>query len=948
MKKTIKLLTIPALLATTLGMVGCNKNENSSSTSSSSNTSATTSSSSSKNNLENADLILYFYRFDENYSDVGAWFWGDGLDGRGMMFDSSSTVTLNETGEWKWLAVGIKFDESYEVYTDWGFGSSEKTVLPKEYWANLIIRSRDGTKDVDADRSVDLTKVDDDGIIRVYSITGNETLFYDEKDIPTSPINEVSMSTLTSIKMSLYFAFEKSLSVEDFSIRDESNKKYAINKLNKSSLIYEFVLENEFSDFTTQLYLDYDGHSYPINYRGVFNKAAFNKLYQYDGKDLGANVNADGSETVFKVWSPSASAITINFYESSTSNGIKESFDMVKGEKGVWSYKADRDLHGIYYTYTIDVLGKTNKEVADPYASSSNANGKRSLVVNWEKIETNLTNVAPEVVSPSSVTVYETHVRDFSMSDSWNGKNENRGKYLGMIEEGTKLSTGESTGFDYIKNSGVTHIQLQPVYDFASVDETKLNDKKYQTAHRGGIYNWGYDPYSYSSLEGSYSSDPNDGLTRINEFRKLTNAYNAAGIGVIMDVVYNHVPSGADSTYEKIMPNYYFRTNSYSGAGTDLASENSMVKNMIVQTTEQLVKRYNLAGFRFDLMGLITKSAMQMVESNLKSFDPDIILYGEGWSMYEGDKYLGKEMQAVQGAFKATNKDNESDIGFFNDSIRDGLKGSVFDDSSRGFAQAAYDPDTSGLNSLKTKILFGLVGTQQSNIAKWSYDFTGVSINYAECHDNLTIHDKLYASDYMLSESERNKIQTEINNIIAFSTGVSFYQLGQEFARSKELDPSWLEGADKVTEKYSAINNGETTRYFVSDSYDFSDEINAINWNLIHENNDMVTAFRKAITLRNSEDLANLKPTSFENMQYSELTYEEICVEELDYEKMLGYSISNDSSRSLAFVFNTSSKIVELNNSELVNNAKKFIYNGEEVSSLPTTMDSCSYLIVIY
>lgn len=163
--------------------------------------------------------------------------------------------------------------------------------------------------------------------------------------------------------MSLYFAFEKSLSVEDFSIRDESNKKYAINKLNKSSLIYEFVLENEFSDFTTQLYLDYDGHSYPINYRGVFNKAAFNKLYQYDGKDLGANVNAYGSETVFKVWSPSASAITINFYESSTSNGIKESFDMVKGEKGVWSYKADRDLHGIYYTYTIDVLGKLIKKL---------------------------------------------------------------------------------------------------------------------------------------------------------------------------------------------------------------------------------------------------------------------------------------------------------------------------------------------------------------------------------------------------------------------------------------------------------------------------------------------------------------------------------------------------------------------------------------------------------
>lgn len=921
MKKTTKLLCLLSLTSSSLfTMASCNGKKPSSSTLPTSSPISTATSSSSLTSTTpepavNPDLIINYYRFDENYANWGVWAWG-GDKNTGLHFKDFTQTTFPETGNWKWASMPIEFGRNYSVYTDWNspsVTSSETRV--KENFDGFLIRDTNGTKDGgNIDRLFDYTKVDKNGVLNVFIVTGNTTNYYSIEDVPTSPIKDIYFNSTTEVMIDTYFAIED-FQEEKLKIVDDENKEYGIESVFPNGSGKKVVLSEEYTDFTKKLTLVYDGEKHEISFKKVYNSAAFNTLYEYTGNDLGAVVQNDGT-TVFKLWSPSASKVSLNLYESSTSVGIKETFDMTKGEKGVWSYTSSNNLHGTYYTYTVELFGETNTEVSDPYASSSNANGVRSLVVDWAQITTPST-AAPAVAAASGVTVYETHVRDFSMDKSWNGTESNRGKYLGLIESGTKLEgTNTATGFDYVKSLGVTHIQLQPVYDFNSVDETKLADAEYIAKPRGGVYNWGYDPYCYSSLEGSYSSDPNDGLTRINEFRQVTDAYNKAGIGVIMDVVYNHMPSETYSTYDKIMPDYYFRTNSYSGAGSDLATENAMVRNMMVQTTESLAKHYNLAGFRFDLCGLIAKSTMQAVDKNLRSFDSDVILYGEGWSQYQGDPYLGNAAQTTQGAMYNVNAEKETKFGYFNDQYRDGMKGSVFGATDKGFLQVAYNGtkvELETIDTLKEKVLYGISGTTSplTGWSQWSRHYAAPSVNYTECHDNLTLHDKLLLTNPDLSEEVRNSMQAAANVTTALSMGISFYQAGNEFGRSKEVPEEWFTSEKISTTDEKIVANADKTKYYVTDSYNFSDEINAIDWSLIDTNASMVSSFKKALALRNGSVLGeNLKPTEMSKFGFSDISSE---LEETLANRVLAYALATDGTNSISYVIiNTSNAVLTL------------------------------------
>jgi len=896
--------------------------------------------------VSNPDLIINYYRFDENYENWDVWAWGS-EPGAGLHFRDFTQTTFPETGDWKWASMPIEFGKNYSVYTDWNTPNNTSSMprTKDENFKGFLIRDANGTKDGgEKDRSFDYTKVDENGVLNVFIVTGNSTNYYSIKDVPTSPIKDIYFNDTKEVILDTYFAFED-FQNEKLKIVDDENKEYGISGVFPEGNGKKIVLNAAYTDFTKKLTLVYDGEKHPISFKKVYNSKAFNTLYEYDGKDLGAVVQND-VKTVFKLWSPSATKVSLNLYESSTSKGIKDTITMTKGEKGVWSYTSPTNLHGTYYTYTVEVFGKTNAEVSDPYASSSNANGARSLVVDWAQI-TSPSTAAPEVAAASGVSVYETHVRDFSMGKTWNGTESNRGKYLGLIEGGTKLEgTNTATGFDYVKSLGVTHIQLQPVYDFSSVDETRLNDAEYVAQARGGVYNWGYDPYCYSSLEGSYSSDPNDGLTRINEFRQVTDAYNKAGIGVIMDVVYNHMPNEANSTYDKIMPDYYFRTNSYSGAGSDLASENAMVKNMMVQTTESLAKHYNLAGFRFDLCGLIAKNTMQAVDSNLRSFDSDVILYGEGWKQYAGDPYLGNASQTTQGALSNVNAEKETKFGFFNDQYRDGMKGSVFEATDKGFLQVAYNGSKTELetiDTLKEKVLYGISGTKNSldGWTQWSKHYAATSVNYTECHDNLTLHDKLILTNPDLSEEVRNSMQATANVTTALSMGISFYQAGSEFGRTKVVPEEWVTGNKISLTDGKVVANADKTKYYVTDSYNFSDEVNAIDWSLIDTNQSMVTSFKNALALRNGDVLgANLKPTEMSKFGLNDISSE---LDEKLANRVLAYALSTDGSNSISYVIiNTSNTVLELPANYTAAGTTYYI-NGEV--STDTSLDPFGYYV---
>lgn len=504
----------------------------------------------------------------------------------------------------------------------------------------------------------------------------------------------------------------------------------------------------------------------------------------YSGNDLGASYSKKA--TTFKVWSPNAASVRVNIFEHGSDNegdagSIMSRAMSLDKTTGVWSVTINGDLLNKYYTYSV-THGKTTKETADVYAKACGVNGQRSMVVDlsttnpdgWENDKHVL------VQNQTDASVWEISVADFSSSESSGVSEANRGKYLAFTEEGTTVNGvqgASSTCVDYLKKLGVKYVQIMPFCDFGSVDESKnIMDQ----------YNWGYDPVNYNCPEGSYSTNPKKGEVRIKECKQMIQALHNAGIGVIMDVVYNHTYT-SDSWLQRTVPNYYYRMNNDgtfsngSGCSNDTASEHLMFRKYMIDSVTYWASEYHIDGFRFDLMGLHDVTTMNSIRTALDNLYADgsgsqILMYGEAWDM---------ATNCDEGTVLASQKNLKqlSDrIGAFDDTIRDAIKGST------GGTDGAFVQEGSRRANLKT----GIAG-QSDTTTGWA-NVPSQCVTYASCHDNLCLYDKLVGSVYGADGKYRKRYEdlVAMNKlsaaIVITSQGIPFSLGGEEFCRSKDGD----------------------------------------------------------------------------------------------------------------------------------------------------------------
>ena len=540
----------------------------------------------------------------------------------------------------------------------------------------------------------------------------------------------------------------------------------------------------------------------------------FEDKYTYTGSDLGASWTPE--KTCFRLWAPTATSARVNLYASGDP-GAKDLLRQIRMKRdvcGTWVIEVPGNLNGTYYTFDVTVRRK-RVEACDPYARSTGVNGQRSMVIDlrstdpvgWEKDQD------PHAGIPyTDVVIAEAHIRDFTIHESTNAIN--RGKYLGMIETGTKTPSGIPTGIDHYKKLGITHLHILPMYDFGSVDESRPDIPQ---------FNWGYDPVNFNVPEGSYSSDPYHGEVRIKEVKQMIKGLHDNGISVIMDVVYNHVYEAKDFCFNMLVPQYFSRTNGRiysngSGCGNDTASERSMVSKYIVDSVCYWADEYHIDGFRFDLVGLIDTDTINSVMKKVHEKHPNVIFYGEGWTMNTGVTKPDKAMCTQ------LNSHMVPQFAFFSDTIRDALRGSVFDMSIPGFVTGAQ-VDKNILHSSYMGVPF------------WAQEPTQC-INYVSCHDNNTLIDRIM----LAAPNAPRYLQVRMNNLAAAFTltaqGIPFFQAGEEMLRTKPDGKGGLE----------------------HNSFRSSDAVNSIKWNTLDEKDVMNTCryYRGLLKLRKSQEQLRL------------------------------------------------------------------------------------------
>ena len=542
----------------------------------------------------------------------------------------------------------------------------------------------------------------------------------------------------------------------------------------------------------------------------------------YTGNDLGAVYSP--KMTRFKVWAPEAESVKLNLYKQGEGDNLIEQHIMKKSANGTYVFEKQGDCNGIYYTYTVVNHGE-EQEAVDPYTKAAGVNGQRGMVINLAK--TNPQGFEMDGYrNPEHITdaiIYEGSVRDFTMDES-SGVFHN-GKFLGLTEANTTNHFGEATALDYISGLGVTHVQILPAFDFETVDE------KNQKAQ----YNWGYDPDNYNVPEGSYAVSPYDGAVRIQEMKQMVLALHSRGIGVIMDVVFNHTYRRDDSNLQKIVPGYYYRSDETgytngSGCGNEVASDRPMVQKLIVDSLIYWAKEYHIDGFRFDLMGVLDIDTMNVIAERLKEIRPDIYLYGEGWN--GGPSSLAEEKRA----FKASAKKMPG-IGMFNDDIRDTIKGSVFYDDHLGFVNGGAHLENALRYGITGAVAHPQVDYDAYGSKPWAKE-PGQSINYVSCHDNYTLWDKLSVSCPEASEEKKKAMNRLCAAIVFTSQGVPFIQAGEEFLRSKPLPEK---------------------KGFAENSYNMPDAVNSIKWDNIHEYPDMIAYYKGLMALRKAHPVFRMQ-----------------------------------------------------------------------------------------
>jgi len=623
-------------------------------------------------------------------------------------------------------------------------------------------------------------------------------------------------------------------------------------------------------------------------------QAAFSEYPVYHGNDLGLVYTPVKSQ--FRIWSPVADEAELIFYKEGTGGQAEKKWAMQKSEGGTWLAEVNEDIKGKFYVFRVKINGRWMHEVPDPYARAVGVNGKRAMVVDlketnpqeWEKDE------SPAFAFKTDALIYELHVRDASIGLSSGIKQ--KGKFLGLTEKGTQNKTGFSTGLNHIKELGVTHIHLLPVFDFYSVDETNLDKPQ---------YNWGYDPLNYNTPDGSYSSDPYDGRTRIKEFKQLIKTFHENGLRVVMDVVYNHTRLTEDSYFNQLVPGYYYRQNAKGGfsdataCGNEIASERFMVRKFILESVTYWVKEYHVDGFRFDLMGVHDIETMNLISEELHKIKPDILLYGEGWTA--GASPVPDSLRALKANAYKLNR-----IAVFSDDVRDAVKGHVFTHEDRGFV--------SGKPGLEESIKFGVAAScphPQVDYSKVNYSKAPYAaapfqtITYCECHDNHVLWDKLAISAKNTTVAQRKEMYKLALSIVLTAQGIPFLHAGTEFLRSKKG---------------------------VENSFESPDSINAIDWNLKTKNKDIFEYVKKLIRMRKDHPAFR--------MQTAADIRTHIRFEENLPEGMVAYTIhgaaAGDQWKKIFVVYNGSSKTQQLQlppgNWKVIIDANRFTHSVKTAS----------------
>lgn len=537
----------------------------------------------------------------------------------------------------------------------------------------------------------------------------------------------------------------------------------------------------------------------------------YSKYPAYAGNDLGLTYSK--AKSVFKIWSPVAQKAQLLLYKDGVTGKSFRQVNMVKSSGGTWTAALTGNLSGTFYTFKVQVNGVWLNEVPDPYAKSCGANGKRAMVADLSNTNPEGWNndKSPVFKGKTDAVIYELHVRDASISPS--SGIMHKGKFIGLTETGTKNKDGQPTGLSHLKELGVTHIHLLPVFDFRSVDETNPAQN----------YNWGYDPMNYNIPEGSYATNPYDGVTRIKEFKKLVQAFHANGLRVVMDVVYNHTALTETSNFNQLVPGYYYRQtkdgkfSDATACGNETASERPMFRKFMIESMKYWVQEYHIDGFRVDLMGVHDIETMNQLSKELHKIKPDILLYGEGWTA--GASPLAESARAVKAnAYKLDR------IAVFSDDIRDGIKGSVFVHDEKGFASGQPGTDESIKFGITAACQHPQVDYTKVNYSKAPYAAQpSHTISYCECHDNHTLWDKLTISAKTATEEERKSMHQLALSIVLTSQGISFLHAGTEFLRSKKG---------------------------VENSYNSPDSINAIDWDLKTKNKDVFEYVKALIKMR--------------------------------------------------------------------------------------------------
>lgn len=540
------------------------------------------------------------------------------------------------------------------------------------------------------------------------------------------------------------------------------------------------------------------------------------KIYPvYQGNDLGLTYSPEQSS--FKIWSPTADAASIIFYSSPLGKDLIERVPMSQSENGTWTITINKNLKGQYYVFQVLVNDNWLAEVPDPYAKAVGTDGKRAVVVDlkesnpvgWQSDKSPAFSNRKDLQQglgglPVDAVVYELHVRDATIHPS-SGVSK-KGKFIGLTESGVVNDKQVKTGIDHIADLGVTHVHLLPSYDFYSVVESKPDSLQ---------YNWGYDPLNYNVPEGSYSTNPADGITRIKEFKTLVLAMHKKGIRVVMDVVYNHTMLTENSYFNQLVPGYYYRQNTAGGfsnasaCGNETASERPMMRKFMLESLKYWVQEYHVDGFRFDLMGIHDIETMNMISRELHALKPDILLYGEGWTA--GSSPLPDSLRALK-----QNAHKLDKIAVFSDDLRDGIKGSVFDHADRGFA--------SGKQGMEESIKFGVVAAcdhPQIAYSKVNYSKSpyakepGQVVSYCECHDNHVLWDKLMISNATDVFETRKQMHLLSLSIVLTSQGVTFLHAGTEILRTKRGVENSFNAGDSI----NAINWNDKSQY--KDVYDY-------------------------------------------------------------------------------------------------------------------------------